>query len=115
VDNYVEGTVADVPMITGMLQPVEGNIIRGYAFDRQAPTVPVEVTIRVNDRDQVVVARDPRPILKARGMHETGNCGFELRIADDQPLKIGDKVSALVGEGTDLSHLVGSPFTVEKI
>src|SRR5678809_1260977 len=73
---------------TGVLDRVGANLISGWAVYKRALSRPVNVRIRINDTREYVVAADrPRPDLKEKGIHPTGNRGFMLKLPQGEALK----------------------------
>ncbi len=72
---------------------------------------PVSVTLLVNGQPVAqAIANLPRPALRARGMHPSGRCGFNFRLAGAQQLRPGDQV-IVVPQGPPF-RLRNSPCTV---
>jgi hypothetical protein len=97
-------------LLTGRLLRARPKVVAGWAIGPD-PATPARVALRVNGREVAqVVADRPRPPLKQRGIHPTGNCGFAFEMKAGEPLRVGDEVTVVPVDGG--FALEGSPRVV---
>lgn len=91
----------------GRLGRVTPEAVAGWAFAHSG-NQPLEVELWVNGTlRQRAVADKPRPNLKIKGVHPSGECGFIFRLKQGEQLRPGDKVDVKpVGE---MFSLTSSP------
>ncbi len=97
--------------IKGFLDNIEGDKIKGWAFDA-VNFAPVTVYLEVNN--QIVGSSKAdgfRPGLKNEGLHPTGLCGFEFPCEDFFSKK--DKLRIRVIAGDQKKNLANSPQFLE--
>jgi hypothetical protein len=95
----------------GTLDKATPEAVAGWACLLHRPR-PVTLVVSINGgRVGTVVADRPRPALKKRGLHPTGNCGFVFRFPAGTAPQTGDRVGVQFELGGD--HLRRSPRTLE--
>ena len=77
----------------GRVMLIQPNAVLGWAIGSDWET-PVQLALLVNGVEVARgVADQPRPALKDRGIHPTGQCGFCFRLGTNQILNPGDVVA----------------------
>jgi hypothetical protein len=95
----------------GRLSIVDNKTCRGWAYYTKLPKRVAKVQVFLNGvLVNIVDAKMPRPDLKEKGIHPTGQCGFRLDWPDNAIPEVGDWVDVRV-EG-DIESLNGSPKQV---
>ena len=75
-----------------MLHRVEPRLVSGWGFGSD-PRQPILVALLIDGKVIAQqIADHPRPGLKTRGIHPTGNCGFAFRFDPAKRLRVGAKV-----------------------
>ena len=78
--------------LTGLIIRAEPRLVAGWAVGAD-PGQPIRVALLINGNEVArTMADKPRPELKRRGIHPTGDCGFIFRFEPGGPLRVGDQV-----------------------
>lgn len=97
-------------ILTGKIVRASPSNVSGWVIGSDN-SVPTEVLLIVNgiERDQTLANKE-RPGLKKRGIHPTGNCGFNFKFKSDNMLSVGDEV--VVRPVSGKFHLNNSPCLI---
>jgi len=110
--DYLDSSHIGLRELVGYVDHATPTFVAGWADVRNSPE-PAELRISVNGSPAGSTTADlPRPDVKDRGFHPTGECGFRFVFPEGQSLQKGDEVAvqfAVSGE-----HLKWSPTLVES-
>jgi hypothetical protein len=93
------------PAIRGRIDQVLPRRITGWVIQSNRDE-PTQIRLLINDKRELsVIADQPRPDIRERGLHPTGHCGFQIQLAADEALSPGDRVRAFVApDGIELTN-----------
>ncbi|MBW2453198.1 MAG: hypothetical protein JRI68_01750 [Deltaproteobacteria bacterium] len=79
--------------ISGVVDQVEPQRVRGWACDRGAPEQAIELCLLLDGQERAVVTANlPRGDVAAAGKHPTGRCGFRIALPPSQAIAPGQEV-----------------------
>ena len=93
----------------GTLGGVRDNKIFGWTLDRESEK-PAEICVTVNGEERVKQVADVfREDIRRKGIHVSGNCGFEIPLGTLGTISSGDKISVVSADRQ--FELGNSPLT----
>jgi len=109
-DDSVRLALATAPRFSGYLGGVRDEKVIGWTVDRQSDK-PARLRITVNGKRSYDNTADKfRADILRKGIHISGNCGFEIPLGDLGRISSGDKVSVSSLDGS--YELPNSPLII---
>jgi len=110
-ENAQKTALATVDRYCGFLGGVRGERMFGWTVDRESEK-PAELAVAVNGETRFCGVADVyREDIRRKGIHISGNCGFEIPLDKLGNLAAGDKISVHTADRA--FELNNSPLTLQ--
>ncbi len=109
-DDSVRPALATVPRYSGYLGGIRDEKVIGWTVDRESEK-PATLRVAINGKRKFDHTADRfRADIQRKGIHISGNCGFEIPLDKLGPVMSGDKISVCTNDGA--FELPNSPLII---